>query len=81
MSVCWNGVKVWIFRWFKVDKNESKALVQLEPRKKLAKEEIAKVPRKPSLLAKNKEVRKLLLSKQVVYVLYCKEVLIMSNEF
>ena len=34
----------------------------------------------PSLLAKNREVRKLLLSKQVVYVLYCKEVILLSHE-
>ncbi|XP_071902514.1 uncharacterized protein [Coffea arabica] len=40
----------------------------------------SRLDKRPILLAKNKEVHKLLLSKQVVYVLYCKEVVLLSHE-
>ncbi|XP_071916198.1 uncharacterized protein [Coffea arabica] len=39
-----------------------------------------RMEKRPNLLAKNREVRKLLLSKQVVYILYCKEVILLSHE-
>ncbi|XP_027184222.1 uncharacterized protein LOC113782533 [Coffea eugenioides] len=37
-----------------------------------------RLDKRPNLLAKNRKVRKLLLSKQVVCVLYCKEVILLS---
>ncbi|XP_027118587.1 uncharacterized protein [Coffea arabica] len=40
----------------------------------------SRLDKRPSLLAKNREVRKLFLFKQVVYVLYCKEVILLSHE-
>nr|XP_027124151.1 uncharacterized protein LOC113740831 [Coffea arabica] len=39
-----------------------------------------RMEKRPNLLAKNREVRKLLLSKQVVDILYCKEVILLSHE-
>ncbi|XP_027093725.1 uncharacterized protein [Coffea arabica] len=39
-----------------------------------------RLDKRPNLLAKNREICKLLLSKQVVYILYCKEVILLSHE-
>ncbi|XP_071917024.1 uncharacterized protein [Coffea arabica] len=39
-----------------------------------------RLDKRPSLFTKNRKVRKLLLSRQVVYVLYCKEVILLSHE-
>nr|XP_027101647.1 uncharacterized protein LOC113722567 [Coffea arabica] len=60
--------------------NDSKAIIKAPAEKTSIPSTSGRLDKRPSLLAKNREVRKLLLSKQVVYVLYCKEVILLSHE-
>nr|XP_027103091.1 uncharacterized protein LOC113724382 [Coffea arabica] len=60
--------------------NDSKAIIKAPAMKTSTPSTSKQLDKRPSLLAKNREVRKLLLSKQIVYVLYCKEVILLSHE-
>ncbi|XP_071901292.1 uncharacterized protein [Coffea arabica] len=60
--------------------NDSKAIIKAPAARISTPSTSGRLDKRPSLLAKNREVRKLLLSKQVVYVLYCKEVILLSHE-
>ncbi|XP_027170630.1 uncharacterized protein LOC113770389 [Coffea eugenioides] len=60
--------------------NYSKATIKAPAVKTSTPSTSGRMDKHPSLLAKNREVRKLLLSKQVVFVLYCKEVILLSHE-
>ncbi|XP_027166359.1 uncharacterized protein LOC113766358 [Coffea eugenioides] len=59
---------------------DSKAIIKAPVERTSTPGTSGRVEKPPSLLAKNRKVRKLLLSKQVVYVLYCKEVILLSHE-
>ncbi|XP_027158335.1 uncharacterized protein LOC113759955 [Coffea eugenioides] len=59
---------------------DSKAIIKASAERTSNPSTSSRLDKCPSLLAKNREVRKLLLSRQVVYVLYCKEVILLSRE-
>ncbi|XP_027155838.1 uncharacterized protein LOC113756414 [Coffea eugenioides] len=59
---------------------DPKAIIKAPAERTSAPGTSGRVEKRPSLLAKNREVRKLLSSKQVVYVLYCKEVILLYQE-
>nr|XP_027075856.1 uncharacterized protein LOC113699695 [Coffea arabica]XP_027075857.1 uncharacterized protein LOC113699696 [Coffea arabica] len=58
----------------------SKAIIKAPVKRTSTPGSSGRMEKRPNLLAKNKEVHKLLLSKQVVYILYCKEVILLSHE-
>nr|XP_027083526.1 uncharacterized protein LOC113705817 [Coffea arabica] len=60
--------------------NDSKAITKAPAVQISTPSTSRRLDKRPSLLVKNREVCKLLLSKQVVYVLYCKEVILLSHE-
>ncbi|XP_027103064.1 uncharacterized protein [Coffea arabica] len=59
---------------------DSKAIIKAPVKRTSTPGSSSRMEKRSNLFAKNREIRNLLLSKQVVYVLYCKEVILLSHE-